>query len=193
MRPRDERLLRVLHDPVAYYRPWAARADALLPRQRSALNAWLARCHALPPYAPGSPAQDLLVDRLLGSWERVPRVAWLMACARQRRWLAASPLYLQQPPQVHAFLRLGLAEDPPPPVPLRDADTLMAHGGAVLLHGLADRIPGWLRARMALWFHGLPPPPGALRRTVPPFDPTCFWSAWTHAADLPGSVAGLRR
>lgn len=184
--------LRVMHDPLSYYRPWLQRAESLRARQRSALNGWLVRTHALRDPTPLTGDQAAVADRLLAHWPRLPATAWLMACAKQRRVLMGSRVLLGQPPVVHAFLRLGFAEASQPlRVPLQP-DDLLAWGGDHLQRGLRDRIPDWLADRLRLCFSGLPPPPSH-GVDANEFDMTCFWSAWNHAADLPGTAVGLRR
>jgi hypothetical protein len=176
--------LRILHDPVAYYRPWQAAPAALSASQRSALNRWLCQAHRLPP-APadgGTPAP--LVDRLTRGWGRIPTAAWLLACAGHRRHVLGARWLATQPPVLHAFLRLGFPEAcvrwPQPPTP----EMLLAWGGQQLQQGLRSQLPDWLHARIALWFEGLPSPPSAAVAGIHPFDMTCFLSAWNHAEDL---------
>ncbi len=161
-----------------------------MPMQRSALNHWLAATAALAAYAPPIAPQEALVTRVLAGWSRLPATAWLMACAKQRNSVLGSRLLLRQPPVVHAFLLLGFA--PAPGGPVLGPAELLAWGGDYLQAGLRDHVPAWLTDRVALWFSGLPRPTGGPCATQTAFDMTCFWSAWNHAADLPGAFAGLR-
>jgi len=177
-------LLRVLCDPVSYYGPWQRRLPQLGPQQRTALNAWLIHRHALPAYREPTAAESGLTRRFLLGWERIPVVAHLMACAKQRRHLTGSRLYLTQPAHVHAFLRLPFipaCEE----VPVQcDAD-LQAWGGRYLLHGLRERLPHWLQARMALQLDIDPASMMTGAEGTEALDLNCFWSAWNHAAYLP--------
>lgn len=184
-------MVRVLHDPVGYYRPWEGRLDGLMPTQRGALNRWLAHTYALPGYAPPGAAQEAATARLVAGWPRIPATAWLMACAKQRNSVLGSRLVLQQPPVVQTFLMLGFT--PAPAGPVLDAEALLAWGGDHLQAGLRDHLPAWLVARIGLWFSGLPRSAEAPSAARTPFDLTCFWSAWNHAADLSGPIAGLCR
>ncbi len=186
--------LRVAHDPASYYRPWAQRIDALPARQRSALNRWLVSRYALPPSSSIARGQQPLSMRLISGWRRLPATAWLMACAKQRSRLMGSRLLFSQPPLVHAFLRLRFDETELPPCssPLV-ADTLLAWGAEHLRTGLRGHIPDWLGDRMNLCFAGLPRPLHPAPSGPDKFDMTCFWSAWNHAADLPGTAAGFCR
>jgi len=179
--------IRVLHDPVGYYRPWRNHADTLLPGQRAALNDWLTRHHQLPPCH--DVGTSFLARRLLEGWSRVPAAAYLVACAKQRRRLLGWRGLLDQPSTVHGFLKQGFAESA---VQLRELDTesLAGWGAAYMQHGLRDRLPAWMLARLALWFYGLPAPPQeTLSGENASFDMTCFWSAWHHAADVPRNIA----
>lgn len=176
--------LRILHDPLAYYRPWSAAEPLLAGPQRSAVNRWIGQAHALPP-APADPGvANPLADRLIRTWWRIPATAWLLACARHRRHVLGARWLPAQPPVLHAFLRLGFPESPvqwaQPPAP----DMLLAWGGQQLHHGLRGQLPDWLHARLALWFVGLPDPPASAATSTVAFDMTCFLSAWNHAADL---------
>ena len=176
--------LRILHDPLAYYRPWQAAGASLSMSQRSALNRWISLTHALPRAPADLGAGSALVDRLIRGWWRMPAAAWLLACAGHRRHVLGARWLTAQPPVLHAFLRLGFPEvsirwsHPPPP------DMLLAWGGQQLQHGLRSHVPDWLHARIGLWFEGLPELPEAAGGAVQPFDMTCFLSAWNHAADL---------
>lgn len=176
--------LRILHDPLAYYRPWLAAGRLLAAPQRSALNRWICQTHALPPAPADMDALVPLAGRLVRGWRRIPAAAWLLACARHRRHVLGARWLPTQPPALHAFLRLGFPEEsirwPYPPTP----DMLLAWGGQQLQHGLRGQVPDWLHARIALWFVGLPPLPAAVADPVPSLDMTCFLSAWNHAADL---------
>lgn len=175
-------MLRVLHDPAAYYRPWQGRVDQLAPVQRGALNQWLAQHHDLPAYTDPTPPQHGMVERLLADWPRLPRAAYLLACAKQRRRLMGSRLFLAQGPQVHGFLRLGFAESRDGIEIFRHED-LLAWGGGYLCRGLQGRVPDWMSVRAVLWFRGLPGGAAPLQSAAA-FDLTCFWSAWNHAAQL---------
>lgn len=174
----------ILHDPLAYYRPWQDRQAGLSATQRSALNRWLCQAHRLPTSPADRGADAPLVDRVIRGWRRMPTAAWLLACAGHRRHVLGARWLPAQPPVLHAFLRLGFAEasvqwpQPPPP------DMLLAWGGQQLQQGLHGQLPGWLHARIALWFEGLPELPSAAMRAVQPFDMTCFLSAWNHAENL---------
>jgi len=186
--------LRILHDPVAYYRPWAQKVDDLPARQRGALNRWLVRRYALSPSGTIAEGQERLPMRLMADWRRLPATAWLMACAKQRSRLMGSRLLFSQPPRVHAFLRLRFDEAQTSPyAPPLTAETLLAWGGDYLHAGLHGRIPAWLGERVSLCFAGLPQPVHRPRQEPDAFDMTCFWSAWNHAADLPGTAAGFCR
>ncbi|GAB3066988.1 hypothetical protein GCM10027214_37660 [Stenotrophomonas tumulicola] len=180
-------MLRVLHDPVAYYRPWQGRVDRLAPTQRGALNRWLAERHGLPAYTAPTPPQHGMVERLLADWSRLPRVAYLLACAKQRRRLMGSRLFLAQAPQVHGFLRLGFAESRDG-IDISRHEDLLAWGGSYLCGGLQGRVPDWMAVRAALWFDGLPGH-AAPSQPAATFDLTCFWSAWHHAAQLSRNAA----
>ncbi|GEM_PF-473748 len=181
-------LLRVLYDPVSYYPSWQHVASRLGPRQRSSLNAWLIKRESLPAYAAPSPAEDGVSRRLLAGWDRLPQVARLLACAKQRRRLAGSRLYLAQPPYVHAFLRLPFAPATAEAGFATDAE-LLQWGGHYLLQGLRSRVPDWLLARVALQFVGNQGEGGCHRPMHEPFDSTCFWSALNHVAYLSRSAA----
>ena len=176
--------LRILHEPLAYYRPWQAAGASLSASQRSALNRWIAHAHALPRAPTGCDVGNPLVDRMIRGWRRMPAAAWLMACGAHRRHVLGARWLPTQPPALHAFLRLGFPEaavhwpQPPPP------DMLLAWGGLQLQHGLRTHLPDWLHARIALWFEGLPALPASAGCSPPSFDMTCFLSAWNHAADL---------
>ncbi len=186
----DTDALRVLHDPVSYYRPWHNRSGGLCARQRSALNRWLVREHGLR--APAALCNDHapLADRLLANWHRVPGTAWLMACAGQRRALMGSRLLLAQPSVVHAFMRLGFREAKHTLDTGLKPEDLLAWGGNHLQMGLQERLPGWLADRLRLCFAGLPVASHRAGESEE-FDMTCFWSAWNHAAGLPGRTVGL--
>ncbi|MFK3844495.1 hypothetical protein [Stenotrophomonas sp. NPDC078853] len=176
--------VRILHDPLAYYRPWSAVEPRLAGSQRSALNRWIRQAHALPPAAVDLGRSDPLADRLIRGWWRVPAAAWFVACAGHRRHVLGTRWMPTQPPALHAFLRLGFPEAgvdwPQAPTP----DLLLAWGGKHLQRGLHGQLPDWLHARMALWFVGLPDLPASATASTDPFDMTCFLSAWNHAADL---------
>jgi len=174
-------LLRVLYDPVSYYPAWRHAASRLGPRQRSSLNAWLIERASLPAYAAPSSADEGLCRRLVAGWDRLRQVARLLACAKQRRRLAGSRLYLAQPPYVHAFLRLPFALATAEAGFATDAE-LLQWGGHYLLQGLRSRVPDWLLARVALQCVGNLGADGCHRPVHKPFDPTCFWSAWNHVA-----------
>ncbi|MGE6332994.1 hypothetical protein [Stenotrophomonas sp. NPDC077659] len=177
-------LLRVLYDPVQYYRPWRQASAALQPAQRTALNGWLAQRHALPAYAPPPAEQRACIQRLVAGWARLPDAAYLMACARHRHRLMGSRAFVRLPRPVHAFLRLPFAPCGPSPVDVEDEYSLRAWGAACLLHGLHDHVPSWVLARARLCFTGLVVPPHAGAGPGDAFDMTCFWSAWNHAANL---------
>lgn len=181
-------LLRVLYDPVSYYPTWRHAASRLGPRQRSSLNAWLIKRESLPAYAAPSSAEHGLSRRLVAGWDRLPQVARLLACAKQRRRLAGSRLYLAQPPYVHVFLRLPFAPATAEASFTTDAE-LLQWGGHYLLQGLRNRVPDWLLARVALQFAGNPGTGGCQRPVHEPFDSTCFWSAWNHVAYVSRPVA----
>lgn len=176
--------LRILLDPLAYYRPWQAAQAPLSASQRSALNRWLCHVHRLPPAPADVGTVAPLADRVIRDWWRIPTAAWLLACAGQRRQVLGARWLATQPPALHAFLRLGFPEasvrwpHPPPP------DMLLAWGGQQLQQGLRSQLPDWLHARIALWFEGLPALPEAAAGANHPFDMTCFLSAWNHAEDL---------
>lgn len=175
--------LRILYDPVGYYRPWRQRGDALPAVQRSLLNRHLIDHHQLAPPPPGwaSGAHSVLVQRLLQSWADLPAVAYLMACAQFRRGVLARPDLMSLPPAVHAMLRLRHSDATATGALDAHCDAaLLAWGGAVLQQ-LAPRLPAWLGTRMALLFHGLPAPAGALLPDAC-FDFPCFRSALIHAA-----------
>lgn len=176
-------LLRVLHDPLGYYRPWAEHGKNLAAVQRSALNAWLGQRHRLPAYVAPPAAQQRLVERLLRGWSRLPATAYLLGCAKHRRRVLGSRHLLSLAPQAHAFMRLPFAESLQPLGPVLDNDALQAWGAAYLLHGLRAHLPDWLSARVRLWFAGLTVP--ALEASDKDnFDMACFWSAWGYAADV---------
>lgn len=183
MHPRAD-LLRLLHDPLSYYRPWQQAGRRLAPVQRSALNTWLSKRYALPAYREPPATQIVFTRRLLREWSRLPQVAYLLACAKHRRRLMGSSLFLSQPAPVHAFLRLPFAECELALPQRLDNDALHGWGAAYLLEGLHGRIPDWLQARARLCFAGLTLPPITLPRGPDDFDLTCFWSAWNHAANL---------
>lgn len=189
--PTRHDMLRILHDPAGYYRPWQGRLDGLMPAQRGALNRWLTDTYELPGQGPADGPQQAAAARLVAGWQRMPSVAWLMACAKQRNCVLGSRLLLQQPPVVQAFLLLGFA--PAPPGAAMEPEALLAWGGDHLQAGLRQHLPAWLAARIGLWFSGLPRASGVASPADTRFDITCFWSAWNHAADLPGPIAGLRR
>lgn len=172
--------LRIVQDPLGYYRPWRAARTRLTGPQRGALNRWLWQQHRLEPYSDVPLHQRDIGQQLLTGWARLPAAAYLMACAKHRSVLAGSPLYLQQPPVVHAFLRLRFSESAQP-LALQHSDDLLCWGASYLLQGLQGQVPGWLQQRMALWFSGLPLPP----LPADHFDLSCFWSAWHHASQLP--------
>lgn len=179
----------VLYDPVGYFRPWRPHAAGLSAAQRSALNGWLARQHRLPVPALHDVEQPSAPGRLIKGWQRLPAVAWLLACGAHRRSLLGSRLLLRQPPMLHAFLML---ETPTVAgTSTLSADVLLGWGAQYLQQGLQPHLPAWLVARIGLWFAGLPEPasPPPLARV--PFDMGCFWSAWTHAANLPPGITGL--
>jgi len=178
-------LLRLLHDPVGYYRPWRQACATLQPAQRSALNAWLVQQHALPAYSAPPAGQDALTRRLVQGWARLPQVAYLLACAKHRERLLGDRRFLQLPAAVHALLRLPFASAGDTGVDVQDPGSLQAWGAAYLLQGLQGQLPPWLQARLRLCFHGLALPPLSPRCHRDPFDMSCFWSAWNHAEDLP--------
>ena len=182
--------LRILHDPTGYYRPWQGRLGSLSSGQRAALNAWLTERFALPGAPVTGAIPDTLATRVIDGWQRLPATAWLMACAAHRGSLLGSRMLLRQPPAVHAFMLLGFGTGMParalPP------EALLSWGGQHLQAGLSPRLPRWLGARLRLWFAGLPEPPPVPASSRVEFDLTCFWSAWNHAADLPGPPAGFR-
>lgn len=175
--------LRILHDPISYYRPWLALELPGVAAQRSALNRWICQTHGLPS-ASSRTVPGPLADRVIRGWRRVPATAWLLACARHRRHVLGSRWLPTQPPALHAFLRLGWPETSAcwsaPPAP----EMLLAWGGQQLQLGLGGHLPDWLHARLGLWFAGLPVVPAATLDAPPTFDMTCFLSAWNHAADL---------
>lgn len=189
--PTSPDTLRVLHDPAGYYRPWQGRLHGIAPAQRGALNQWLTDTHGLPPHAPAPASHEAAAARLIAGWQRIPAAAWLMACAKQRNSVLGSRLLLQQPPVVQNFLLLGFT--PVPATHVLGGDALLAWGGDHLQAGLRDHLPSWLVSRIALWFSGLTRSTEAAPTVDTPFDITCFWSAWNHAADLPGPIAGLCR
>lgn len=176
--------LRILHDPVAYYRPWQTAAASLTAAQRSALNRRIGQVHALPPGPIDQREESPLTGRLIRGWWRVPTAAWLLACAAHRRHVLGARWLPTQPAPLHAFLRLGFPEAsvhwPHPPAP----EMLLAWGGLQLQCGLRSQVPDWLLARIPLWFEGLPRLPACVGANIPSFDMTCFLSAWNHAADL---------
>jgi type III secretion system OrgA/MxiK family protein len=184
--------LRVLHDPLSYYRPWRQSAATLAPHQRSSLNAWLSQRYDLPGYNEPLPEQRQLSQRLLQGWSRLPAVAYLMACAKLRRRLMGARDFLSRPAQVHMFLRLGFEECPLAAPAMLDDEALLGWGAAYLCEGLAGHWADWLHARLPLCFVGLPVPSLALQRNTVDFDMTCFWSAWNYAAKDAGLTAAVR-
>lgn len=181
---RRAELMRLLHDPMGYYRPWQQAALQVAPAQRSALNAWLKQRHALPGYSPPPADQIVLAQRLIQGWARLPQAAHLLACGKHRQRLMGSRAFVSLPGQVHAFLRLPFAPCDLVVPDVQDENSLRAWGAAYLLEGLQGRVPHWLHARARLWFAGLPLPPLTLAQGANDFDMTCFWSAWNHAANL---------
>ncbi|HEV7777141.1 MAG TPA: hypothetical protein VGO76_09760 [Luteibacter sp.] len=184
-------LVRLLYDPVSYYRPWRRAVAGLSAGQRSGLNAQLIRQHHLPGYDTPITSQRWLVDRLVNAWHVLPSAAFLMACAKLRSAVAADRGYLAQPPVVHAFMRLGFTEQMTRVVPAVDTASLLGWGGHYL-QALAPRLPAWLGTRLALPFAGLSPTLADPAR--PRFEPdlTCFWSALTYAANDTELVGRLR-
>ena len=179
-------LLRVLHDPLQYYAPWHQAGAKLQPAQRSALNAVLVQRFALPAYQRPPPHQQLLTERLVAGWSRLPGAAYLVACAKHRHRLMGSRAFVGLPRPVHAFLRLPFATCGPTAVDVEDADSLRAWGAAYLLAGLQEQMPPWLRARAQLCLAGpaQSAPARGSAEFAGPFDITCFWSAWHHAANV---------
>jgi type III secretion system OrgA/MxiK family protein len=175
-------LVRLLYDPVSYYRPWRCAVAGLSAAQRSGLNVQIIRQHHLPGYDTPTASQRWLVDRLVNAWHVLPSVAFLMACAKLRSAVVSDRGYLAQPPVAHAFMRLGFSEHASHVVSAVDTSSLLGWGGQYL-QALGPRLPSWLGARLALPFAGLNPVVAGVTR--PQFEPdlTCFWSALTYAND----------
>lgn len=174
-------LLAIAYAPAAYYRPWRATYTGLQPAQQRALNAQLLRQQALPePDELVVPAHALL-RRTLRLWHQVPHVAMLMAVARLRRWVLADRASLTLPASVHAFMRMGHAEQggncPLPEGSCADPLVLTAWGAGCLQHAI--ELPAWLNARFALHFAGLP---SNVAKPVPNsgIDTELLWSALRH-------------
>lgn len=178
-------LISVLQESGAYYRPWQQGFASLGPAQRAALNHALMLREGLSGWTMPAPASAPIVDRLVSDWARVPRAAYLMACARQRPTLLASRLLLDLPSAAIGFMRMGF-EPAPAGFAITSHVQLLGWGGADLQRDLAPYVPAWLHQRLGLWFSGLQvpdvraAPPHADART----DLTCFWSAWHHAVQL---------
>jgi hypothetical protein len=185
-------LLRVLFDPVAYFRPWQGNAlVSRSPSVRSGLNAYLVRRYQLPGYAPVAPDQHAAVEQLLRGWFDIDRAAYLVACAKQSRRVMASRHAARLAPGVHAFMRLGFAQEHTLPPPARvDDDSLLAWGGHYL-SALTPQLPVWLGRRLRLFFEGTPAMPRTWR-SLEPVDLTCIWSALNYASRDPGIGTGCR-
>ncbi|HEY9134099.1 MAG TPA: hypothetical protein VIM98_20295 [Dyella sp.] len=176
--------IRVMYDPVGYYRPWRRSLPHLSAQQRVALNAHLLTRHALPF---GEKAIGALLGtharRILERWHALPDAAYLVACAKWRAHLAADRQFMRLPALVHGFLALGFSEATPLAEDMdRDKDAWVARGGAYLMEGLPTLLPAWMSARLPLLFarsHGEPLPASGHGD----FDFTCFWSALTYAAN----------
>lgn len=174
-------LLRLLYDPLAYYRPWAKVAMEFQPAQRSALNAWLCQKYQLPAYSAVADAHASLTTRLVQGWGRLPITVYLMACAKHRPQLLASRQLLHQSVRVQNFLRLPFAASLQPLTGAVEQDRMQAWGWQYLHAGLRDQMPAWLLTRMSLYSVGLPTEVCA---ETEEFDFACFWSAWNYAANL---------
>jgi hypothetical protein len=145
----------------------------------------------MPGYDTPTASQRWLVDRLVNAWHVLPSVAFLMACAKLRSAVVADRGYLAQPPVVHAFMRLGFAEQITQALPAVDALSLLGWGGRYL-QALAPRLPAWLGARLALPFSGLGDTPADAKGLRFEPDLTCFWSAISYAANDTELVGRLR-
>jgi hypothetical protein len=174
----------ILYDPVGYYRPWRHSQRVLHPLHRAGLNEFLVRHYALPPWSALASCDVLLSLKLIKAWQRVERIALLLACAKNAKWLIAQRCVLALPPDAHMFMRLGFQSEINAPIPSGAAfDDLIAWGGQYLLR-TKPMLPPWLAARMMLPFVGLDRV--EMASSVKP-DMTCLWMAINHASNYSGS------
>lgn len=173
--------LRVLYDPVSYYRPWRAALPGLPARARTGLNEYLIRHYGLPGYAAAAPGQALLAQRLIDVWPHLHAVAYLVACAKLKSVLQGSRAYLSLPAPAHAFMRLGFSPAARQPGAPPDARALLAWGGAYLQAAAAQRLPAWLGGRLPLPFAGLDALAAGPGDATIDSDMSCIWSAISYA------------